>query len=92
MWKEHRLPEHRVGDLTVHDHRLKHGTFSYNKLDHSMDNTQQVSETKQTGEQTTLTDNPGGVAVGNKMVKFKLLKNEQVTVRYMLHHSFEMTR
>lgn len=40
-------PEHGVVNLSIHDHGLKHGTFPHHKLDHSVNQTQQIPETEQ---------------------------------------------
>jgi hypothetical protein len=38
------LPEHRIVDLPVHDHCLKHRTFSNHKLNHPMYQHEKIPE------------------------------------------------
>lgn len=39
-------PVEWIIDLSVHDHGFKHGTLTHNKLDHSMDEREQIPTRK----------------------------------------------
>lgn len=45
-------PVHGIVDLSVHDHGFKHWSFTHHKLDHSMDEREQIPTRKTQLKQT----------------------------------------